>query len=259
MHGHRLIFIAGLHRSGTSVLFRSIRDHPQVSGFENTPSPEDEGMHLQSVYHPSGHYGGGGRFGFHPEAHLTEASPLITEENRRKLFAEWGHYWDLEKPYLLEKSPPNLIRTRFLQAMFPGAYFIVAVRHPIAVSYATRAWYRAVKVNWVPLPQLIEHWMVCHEIFQEDSAHLENVFILKYEHFVARPEHHLGRIYAFLGLEDHPTTQEVRPHVNEKYFAKWRGRAENRLSRHTVDTLIGKHEARANRFGYSLIDLERAD
>jgi hypothetical protein len=204
MHGHRLIFIAGLHRSGTSVLFRSIRDHPQVSGFENTPSPEDEGMHLQSVYHPSGHYGGGGRFGFHPEAHLTEASP-------------------------------------------------------IAVSYATRAWYRAVKVNWVPLPRLIEHWMVCHEIFQEDSAHLENVFILKYEHFVARPEHHLGRIYAFLGLEDHPTTQEVRPHVNEKYFAKWRGRAENPLSRHTVDTLIGNHEARANRFGYSLIDLERAD
>ena len=33
-------------------------------------------MHLQTVYPPSGHYGGAGAFGFHPEAHLTIAPRL---------------------------------------------------------------------------------------------------------------------------------------------------------------------------------------
>src|SRR5919109_2236774 len=98
---HRFIFVCGLHRSGTSVLFRSLRDHPEVSGFHCTPSPEDEGMHLQTIFLPSGRYGGAGEFGFHPEAHLTESSRLVSEANRRKLFSEWGRYWDLSKKYLL--------------------------------------------------------------------------------------------------------------------------------------------------------------
>ena len=103
MQNHRFIFVCGLHRSGTSILFKSLRDHPEVSGFHNTNSPEDEGMHLQTVYKPSGAYGGAGKFGFNPELHLTEASPLVTEENRKKLFEEWTPYWDLSKQYLLEK------------------------------------------------------------------------------------------------------------------------------------------------------------
>ena len=69
---HRYIFVCGLHRSGTSVLFRSLRDHPEVSGFQGTPSPEDEGMHLQTVYPPSGRYGGAGVFGFYYEAQIKE-------------------------------------------------------------------------------------------------------------------------------------------------------------------------------------------
>ena len=81
---HRYIFVGGLHRSGTSVLFRALRDHPEVSGFQGTASPEDEGMHLQTVFPPSGRYGGAGEFGFHPEAHLTEASPLVSMTGWRK-------------------------------------------------------------------------------------------------------------------------------------------------------------------------------
>jgi hypothetical protein len=64
----------------------------------------------------------------------------VTPENRQKLFEEWSRYWDVSKPYLLEKSPPNLIRTRFLQAMFPSSYFVVLLRHPIPVALATQPW-----------------------------------------------------------------------------------------------------------------------
>ena len=39
----------------------------------------------------------------------------------------------MSEPVLVEKSPPNLVRTRFLQALFPDARQIVVTRHPIAV------------------------------------------------------------------------------------------------------------------------------
>jgi hypothetical protein len=105
MSQHQLVFVCGLHRSGTSVLFRSLRGHPLMSGFEDTNSPENEGMHLQTVYQPSGHYGGAGKFGFSPEAHLTEASELVSDANRKKLFEEWKPYWDLDKPFRRATQP----------------------------------------------------------------------------------------------------------------------------------------------------------
>ncbi len=259
MRKHRFVFVCGLHRSGTSILFRVLRDHPRISGFRNTPSPEDEGMHLQSVYPPSGAYGGAGEFGFHPEAHLTEASPLVTPANREKLFAEWSRYWDLEKEYLLEKSPPNLIRTRFLQAMFPDAYFVVLMRHPLAVTYATRAWYRRFRIYWRGFERIFRHWLVCHEIFLQDRPHLERVMVIKYEHFVSDPDAWTARLYRFLGLEPYPVSQPVRSDVNEKYFAMWRRDCAGLLSRWQMNALIRRYEERLHPFGYSLLDLTRCD
>jgi len=259
MTDHRLIFVCGLHRSGTSVLFRSLRDHPQVSGFQGTNSPEDEGMHLQTVYPPSGYYGGAGEFGFHPQAHLTETSALITDANREKLFQEWSKYWDLSKPYLLEKSPPNVIRTRFLQAMFPQSYHIVLVRHPLAVTYATWAWYRSYKTHTRRFARILEHWLVCHELFLEDRQHLNNVKLLKYEQFVADPGNWMNQINSFLNLENHTTTQKILSNVNEKYFDKWRNDLKGWFSAISSRPLIDRFEQRFNKFGYSLVDLHRAD
>ncbi len=259
MQNHRFVFICGLHRSGTSILFRSLRDHPELSGFHNTASPEDEGMHLQTVYRPSGYYGGAGKFGFHHEAHLTEASPLVSEDNRAKLFAEWSPYWDLGKPYLLEKSPPNLIRTRFLQAMFPDAYFIVLLRHPLAVSYATRAWHKKFRIYWRSLPRILEHWLVCHEIFMQDRPYLKNTMALKYEHFVSEPSVWTNKIYNFLGVDDFPNRQKVLSGVNDKYFAMWRRDRDGLFRGTTARSMVRRVETRLNRFGYSLVDLGRAD
>ena len=46
-----------------------------------------------------------------------ETSDLITNSNREKLYEEWSRFWDNEKEYLVEKSPPNITKTRFLQEM----------------------------------------------------------------------------------------------------------------------------------------------
>jgi hypothetical protein len=91
---HKFVFICGLHRSGTSILHDMLRRHPEVSGFSGTGVPKDEGQHLQSVFPSARYYGGPGRFGFHPEAHMTEDHPLMTASFQAQLLSEWEPYWD---------------------------------------------------------------------------------------------------------------------------------------------------------------------
>jgi hypothetical protein len=247
MNDHKFVFIGGLHRSGTTILFRCLRDHPQISGFRHTESPKDEGQHLQSVYLPARAYGGAGLFGFKAAAYLDETSPLITDHNRQKLFDAWKHYWDLDHPVLLEKSLPNLIRTRFLQSMFPHSYFIILLRHPVATTLATKKW-RPHRL----LPTLFEHWFVCYEQLLADSHHLHHFFLLQYEEFVANPQHMLGKIWEFLGVSPAPTPpQDIRTNTNEKYFHKWQEMETNLLMRFYARYMVDRFEQRANRFGYS--------
>jgi len=262
--GRRLVFIGGLHRSGTSIIHRCLGDHPCVSGFHDTGVYEDEGQHLQSVYPPASAFGGPGRFGFHPQSFLDENSPLATAESARRLVADWARHWDAGRKLLVEKSPPNLVRTRFLQALFPGCRFIIVVRHPIAVAYATQKWTACLPQRWFPeklrprLPRagvrsLVEHWLICHERFAEDRPKLRNVHVLRYEDFVARPEHHLNSLYAFLGLPGERLKREVRGGVNDRYWARWQRRRRNILTRSYADGLVRGLEERVHRFGYSLV------
>lgn len=46
--------------------------------------------------------------------------------------AAWDARWDRDKPYLLEKSPPNLIRTDAIRAHFDPVRFVLMVRNPYA-------------------------------------------------------------------------------------------------------------------------------
>ena len=81
----RLLFIGGLHRSGTSLVHRCISSHPQVAGFHDTGVLEDEGQYLQGVYPIGQAHGGPGRFALDPRCHLTETSPLVSRASRERL------------------------------------------------------------------------------------------------------------------------------------------------------------------------------
>lgn len=244
---HRFIFLCGLHRSGTSPLFRILRDHPQISGFRNTGVPEDEGQHLQSVYASARIYGGPGRFGFSRDAHMTESSALCNARNAQLLFKEWAALWDTSRDFLLEKSPPNLIRTRFLQACFPHSYFIVIVRHPIAVSLATLKWSRQ------RLSCLLEHWHVCHQLFEADRQYLRNVLVVRYEDLCAMPTSSLQLIKEFLRL-DSGFDAELDRRANQRYFDTWRLFGQSACGKVIHNELIARYEDYFRTYGYSLAE-----
>jgi Sulfotransferase family len=248
MEGHRFVFLAGLHRSGTTLLARLLAAHPQVSGFSGTGAPADEGQHLQSVY-PSDHeHGRPGRFGFAQEMHLTESSPLVSEENALRLFEEWSPHWDLSRPVLLEKSPPNLLKTRFLQALYPSSSFVVIVRHPIPVSIPTATWRGTRRYD-----RMFEHWLHAHALFEADREHLERVHVIQYERLVSEPTSVLDGVFEFLELDPIAPSEPVDTGANEKYFRRWQELKRDPRMRVYLDLVSLRYERRVRRYGYSLL------
>lgn len=252
-----LVFVGGLHRSGTTPLARLLGAHPQISGFANTGVKEDEGQHLQDVYPSAREFGGAGRFGFAARAHLTEESPLATSANAERLMAAWAPYWDLTLPYLVEKSPPNLLMTRFLQALFPRARLVMIVRHPVVVALSTRKW----SGRALSLSKLVEHWLVAHETLVSDGAHLHSLCILKYEHLVTRPEETLRDLSRFLGLTEPIVSDGLSAARSNKYRDEWQALLSSGQPWRRTETsrLRSRWQDRVAFFGYSLDDLDLAD
>lgn len=241
------IFLAGHHRSGTSLLHEVIREHSLVSGFSQTGVPKDEGQHLQSVYEPAKTYGGPGKYIYDKNSYMNEHHALATEQSAQSIMEQWEQHYDPKCLHYIEKSPPNLIRTRFLQELFPHSKFIVLLRHPIAVAYATQKWSKT------SIQSLVEHSLRGYEIFEKDMPFLRDVYVLRYEDIVDNPQEQINKVYDFLGLDSIPVQHAIRPHENKKYFLMWQDNRRRILKR--VQFPITDHmENRANRFGYSIHD-----
>lgn len=242
-NGGRFLFIAGLHRSGTSVLYRMLRSHPMVSGFTATGVPEDEGQHLQSVIPRARHHGGPGHFALDPRSHLDESSGLVSTETRDALLREWGPYLDLNRPVWLEKSPSTIVRSRFFQALFPESSFAFIVRHPLAVALATKKWTSSSVV------ELLFHWRAAHERLLYDVPYLRRARVLRYEDFVACPRVSLARIYSLMGLSEAGAVEPTKDY-NAAYFSEWGTHSENICE--TFSFLMRDSTTFFGRFGYLL-------
>lgn len=246
LHTKQLVFIAGLHRSGTTILASELGKHPSISGLENTQVRKDEGQFLQSVYPIAAKFGGPGKFGLHKESHLTEDSELCTEINASNIIKDWMPYWDLDKSILLEKSPPNITKTRFLQRLFPKSKFIALLRHPIAVSLATQKWSKN------SLDDLFSHWLSCHQILKEDQLKLNQFITIGYEDLVQNAEEKMNQIYSFLDIAPEENTTYSFRDNNEKYFEKWRAMEGSLFTKSKIKRIKEKYQRQFEDFGYSL-------
>ncbi len=192
--GRRLVFIGGLHGSGASRLESVLALHPSVSVLTFSGSARPDGETLQDVLGTAREHGGHDRWGNSAEMHMTESSPLCTEETAVELSQAWSSHWDLSRDLLVERSATNLTRSRLLQALFPGAAFIMVIRHPAAIVEVNR--HRSA----VGRSAYLRHWAAVHDTMLADLSHLERSLVIRYEDLLADTATEYERVLHFLDL-----------------------------------------------------------
>jgi len=116
----------------------------------------------------------------------------LTPESAARLRSQWGKLWDTKRKVLLEKSPPDLIRMRFLAAVFPPSWFVVILRHPLSVCR---------RVEWHMRLLCTHNWLNAYEWAHEDirDGNL-TAYVSYYEHWVTHPVQELSAMTPLLGL-----------------------------------------------------------
>lgn len=259
----RLVFLGGLHRSGTTPLARLLSASAQVSGLVRTGVPEDEGQHLQAVYPAARTYGGAGRFALDPRAHLTEGSPLVSRANAERVLAAWQPYWeDPQTTLLLEKSPPNMVMGRFLQALFPGSTLVVVLRHPVVVALGTAKWRRLLSRHWwnhATIHEMVGNWLAAADTLRDDVPALDRVHVLRYEDLISDPTTELASLQSHLGLAEPLADDALDSTRSDAYVRQWARLCRNPIGRRLRARVERDYGAGLSRYGYRLDDLLRPD
>lgn len=204
------VFIVGFPRSGTTLLEQMLDAHPALQSMDERPflNTLSDGLASYEVRVPQDLY----------------------KLNQRDCDELRKHYWSLvcEKiprnweAQLVDKNPLNMLWVPLIERMFPGAKFILALRHPCDVilsCYMQNFRSTVLATACANLERLatayvtaMEHWLHHVEVFQPD------VLVSRYEDLVADLPTQSGRIASFLGLEDAAPLQRFAAHARSKAY-----------------------------------------
>jgi hypothetical protein len=183
---HYWLFILGCTNSGTTLL-RKILDHSPL--IRTLPQ---EGQYLTRALPNATRMGVGRVFSRRLDVfRLTENSP---GEPAARVQYDWAAWYPPGPGILLEKSPPNTLRSRWLQRHFKPARFLVLTRLPHAVCEGMQ------RRRGHSIEEAAVHWKRVHEILLEDMQHLDMCLTIRYEDLCDHPGKELTRIEDFLGI-----------------------------------------------------------
>jgi hypothetical protein len=119
----------------------------------------------------------------------------------------WDRYWDRGRTYLLEKSPPNMIRAKAIERVFEPARFVLLVRNPYAHAEGL------MRRNGSSAREAAEFSLMCLRKQIENRRELAHSMSVTYEDLVTRPEQVAGELERFLpGLGPLDVAQEFEVH-----------------------------------------------
>ena len=182
------VFIVGCYNSGTTLVHDVLASHSSVGSMPGEGQfYTDELVLPRSVGLPR-------LWALKPDQFCMDENGS-QHVNVERLKRQWGaRFNDPTRPVLLEKSPTNAARTRWLQAHFENAHFIGIVRNGYAVAEGIH------RKAGHPLDIAALQWARSNEIMLQDFEHLERKRVLRYEHWTESPEEVLKDILEFLGL-----------------------------------------------------------
>jgi hypothetical protein len=144
------LFLLGCNNSGTTLLVETLQSHPLIRQLPK------EGQRLTSAVPNSAPLGIGRVF--------TQRLDLFRQVETGdgacvpRLRYDWAYYSDPRPGIRLEKSPPNTLRSRWIQRYFAPARFLVLVRNPYAVCEGIA------RRRGHSIEEAAVHWRTVHEI-----------------------------------------------------------------------------------------------
>jgi Sulfotransferase family len=185
-HQDPWLFILGLNNSGTTLLVDLLKSHPEVRWLPNEGQYLTDALPLPRAYDVPRNFSR--RMDIFHCTEQTDPTPAL------RIKFDWSYYYQQRPGILLEKSPPNTLRSRWLQAHFQPSRFLAIIRHPYAVCEGIR------RRGGQPIAEAALHWVRSHECLLDDMKHLQHCLCFRYEELCSQPEEHLKLIERFLGL-----------------------------------------------------------
>jgi Sulfotransferase family len=184
---HHWLFILGLNNSGTTLVHDLLKSHPAMRWLPN------EGQYLTSALPLPRTYGVPRNFSRRMDIfHWTEVddpAPAL------RIKYDWAPYYQPRPGILLEKTPPNILRSRWLQQNFQPSRFLGIIRHPYAVCEGIR------RREGHSIEEAALHWVRSNECLLNDGTLLRHFLCFRYEDLCLEPAEHLRKIEAFLDLD----------------------------------------------------------
>lgn len=243
------VFLVGCYNSGTTLLAELLARHPSISALPT------EGHFITDQFVKDYDLG-------LPRMWVNREDIFcLTEEDDGpdpvRLKKEWGMRLDLRKPVLLEKSPPNSARTRWLQKHFENAHFIGIVRNGYAVSEGISR--KAVphhRMDGWPIEMSAYQWKRSNEILKRDAEHLRHFLWVKYEDLTGNPEKTLAKIAGFIGVSDFEGVEldgSWKIHERDEQIRNMNDVSIERLKRSDIDQINKVAGSMIESFGYELL------
>jgi len=168
---HKWCFIVGVNNSGTSLLQRILEKTGQVSTLPY------EGQLYTTVLKRGIKRGYERVYSEYEDELIVDEGASIAAAPR--LIFDWMRCLDLPiKDIIVEKTPHNALRMKWLQKVFPNSYFICLVRNGYAVAEGIRR-----KGN-KSIERAARHWNQANKRMLEQIPSIDKCLVVKYEDLV---------------------------------------------------------------------------
>jgi hypothetical protein len=239
------IFILGCSNSGTTLLHDLLAFHSEIGSLPL------EGQSLTRVLPRPKDLGFDRRWSENPK--LFTMTEDDTHYDSARLIHDWKNCLDnINASTILEKTPINVARTRWLQSVFKNSYFIGIVRDGRAVAEGiTRRSYGN------SFSRAIEHWKNVNDIMLENAKYLKHFRFIKYEDLVKNPRQTIFDLLKFIKIDEnnykHNFEDELLIHnINEEPAAitDFNQKSFDRIPKEIFDQLTDQIKPMMQRLGY---------
>ncbi|MDT8283431.1 MAG: sulfotransferase, partial [Gammaproteobacteria bacterium] len=218
------VFLVGCYNSGTTLLAELLGQHPSISALPT------EGHFITDQFVKDYDIG-------LPRMWVEREDLFRLNEDDEgpdalRVKKEWAMRLDLKKPVLLEKSPPNSARMRWLQKHFENAHFIGIMRNGYAVAEGiTRKADPKHLINSWPIEMSAYQWKRSNEVMQQDAVHLKKFIWLRYEDLADDTVGTLNKITDFIGIDGFDAFESDRQWTIHERDEKVRNMNDESISR----------------------------